>query len=398
MQMKNTLSEGRNRFVLYTGLLAAFFILLWVKLGSIPNGYSPEEVLAANNSQSLSFIFHNPINAPFYLVTNLLTHLGANSLLATRISSMLVGLATLFFFFVLVKRWHGEKVAVIGTLLFGASAWFLHTARLGDPASLMFGILMLVSLYIWLNRSSNPWLLLAGFILTAAMLYVPGMVVFIALGVIAQWRHIDRLFKKNLWVVTLGGLLTIAALAPLGLAIYHSPDLAKTMLGMPTQGWPAPLDLIKNFIEVPINLFVHGPNDPVHWLGRIPIIDFFTSAMFFLGGYLYLRHSSLGRVKTTAQVLLVGWVLVSLGGSATLSLIVPFIYIIAASGVGFMLDRWLAVFPRNIIAQYTGYAIMGLALVVVGWYSLTQYFVAWNNSPQTRQAFTHSVSDTIRKQ
>ncbi len=398
MQVKGRLAEGWDRIVLYAGVFASLALLLWLKLNTLTKGYSADEVLAASNSSSLSYIFHHPINAPFALVTNALSHLGINSLFATRVTAMLVGLATLLFFYGLVRRWHGERVAVIGTLLFGCSAWFLHIARFGDPGAMMFGILMLTSIYLWVHRTANPWVLLAGFILTSAMLYVPGMIVFIGIGIVLQWKHIDRAFKKNLWVVTCGGLILLAALAPLGLAIYHDPALAKTVIGLPANGWPMPFDVLKNLGEVPVNLFARGPADAQHWLGHIPVIDFFTSAMFLLGSYLYLRHRKLGRVKLCLGVILVGWILIGLGGGATLSLIIPFIYLIAASGIGFMLDRWLVVFPRNVIAQYSGYALMGLALITVGWYSLTQYFVAWPNAPETKQVFTYTTSDTIKKQ
>ncbi|HUC90299.1 MAG TPA: hypothetical protein VMR45_05850 [Patescibacteria group bacterium] len=386
-----------DRVAMYAGLLALVVCLLWHKLGTLVGGYSSSEALIASHSSSLSYIFHNPINAPFLLLANAYTHLGANGLLATRLSSLTFGMVTLVVFFGLLRYWQGERLAVIGTVLFGCSAWFLHSARFGGPEVLLFGILMLTAIYIWVHRSDNAWVLLAGFILTATMLYVPGMIVFIAVGLILQWKKIDQAFKNNLWAVTFGGILLIAALAPLGYAIYKTPDVAKVLVGLPANGWPMPLDILKNFLNVPMHIFLKGPVEPARWLGHVPVLDYFTAAMFALGIYLYVQYRKLGRVKLCAGVFALGWLLISLGGGMDVTVLVPFLYIVAVSGIGFMIDQWLTVFPRNVFAQYTGFALIGLSLITVGWYSLTQYYVAWPHATATKQIFTVQPSVTINK-
>jgi hypothetical protein len=227
------------------------------------------------------------------------------------------------------------------------------------------------------------------------------MVWFIVAGVLWQFKSIDHMFKQNLWAVSAGGLILLSALVPLGIAIYHHPEVAKVLAGLPATGWPQPLHVVHELALVPYNLFVHGAIAQDRWLGNVPVLDVLTAAMFLLGGYLHLRYLKLKRVQLSIAVLVVGSILISLGGAVTLTLIVPFIYIIAAVGIGFMIDRWLAVFPRNGLAQGAGYTLIGLAMLSASVYSFTHYFVAWPQAKATRMIYTeHRLppnSGTINK-
>jgi hypothetical protein len=123
--------------------------------------------------------------------------------------------------------------------------------------------------------------------------------------------------------------------------------------------------------------------------------------MFFLGAYLYLRHARLGRFWLLASVLGLGTVLVALSGAIHITILMPFIYLIAASGVGFMLDRWNKVFPRNLIARGVGYGMVCLAMAAVCLYSFRHYFVAWPQADTTKTVYTvqpvPDTSDTIKQ-
>jgi hypothetical protein len=388
--------------VLFYGLLIALCgWLLWWQLGTLSGGYSLHELETAQASSSLRAIFEHPLNAPFKLLTHGFMYVTDSNLFAARLAAVLCGIGALTAFYLLARAWHGARTAIIGTLLFGLSAWFLHTARLGVPDVTLFGLLALVTAYVWLRRTGSGWALLLCFILASALLYVPGMAWFIILGVVFQWRRVDRFFKRNLWAVTIGGLLFLAALAPIGLAIYHDPDIAKSFAGLPADGWPLPLDVLRNLAEVPIHLFILGVDNPEHWLGRLATLDFFSITMFVLGGYLYIRHIGLARSRLLLAVLITGSILVALGGSVSLTILIPFLYIVTAAGVTFMLDRWLTVFPRNRIAQTAGYSLIGLAIITVSWYSFRHYFIAWPAAADTKAVFTiHEApipSGTIRQ-
>ena len=373
--------------VIYGGVLAAFTWLLWWKLGTLTGGYSPQELAAFNNSLHLKDIYHSPLNAPFTLLVHALLYIEHNSLLMVRVAATLFGLGVLTAFYWLVRYWHGQRAAIFGTILFGTSAWFLHTARLGTPDVLLFGLLGLTACSVWFKHTRGPVPVVLCLVLAAMLLYVPGMVWFIIAGVIWQAKTIDRVFKQHLWMVTVGGLVFLAILAPLGLAIYHSPDLAKTLVGLPA-GWPQPLDMLERVAQVPFHLLLRGPLDPQHWLGRLPLLDGFAIGMLLLGIYVYGKHAKLIRTQLLVVILLIGTGLYALGGAVSLSIIVPFVYILAAAGIGFLLDRWYAVFPRNPIARSVGAGLMTLVVLTSSFYGYRHYFVAWPNAPETRPVFT----------
>ncbi len=397
--LRHKLPADWKQTTFYVLIIAGAVLLVAFRLGTLLPGFSHDEIVTLQQSASLSELIRNPINAPYLLLVHLVTYIRPDYVLWGRIVSALCALLALALFCALTWYWHGRRNALLGTILFATSAWFLHTARLGTPDVLLFLVLALAVCYVWLHHKPGPWPLLAGFALVAVALYVPGMVWFIGAGIIWRFRSLDRAFRQNLWAVTGGGVLLLGALVPLGIAIYRHPALAKVLAGLPADGWPQPLHVLHNLAAVPLHLFVRGPAMPERWLGNVAVVDIFTTAMFALGVYLYMRHARLKRTLLSLAVIVGGSVLVALDGAVSLSLIVPFIYIVAAAGIGFMLDRWLEVFPRNSIAKAAGYTLIGLAMLSAAVYSLTHYFIAWPNAKATRAIYVeHQLpSGTIEK-
>ncbi len=382
---------------IYVGLLAAFGLLLWWQLGTLTRGYSVHELQALGSSLSLPHIFHHPVNAPYNVLAYGIGAIGNHSLYLLRITSMVFGLATLSAFYWTVRYWHGLRAAVLGSIAFGCSAWFLHAARLGTPDVTFFLVFVLTGIGLWLRHQPKALILLAGFVLAVALVYIPGMLWLVLAGVAWQWKTIDGIFKRRLWTVSLGALIVLAALAPLGLAIYHTPALAKELAGLPLVGWPQPLTALKHLAEVPLAFLWQSPSNPEVWLARLPVLDAFLVAMLGLGGYVYARNFGLRRTLLQVGIVILGAVLVSLGGDVTISVLVPFVYIVIAAGIDFMLSRWWKVFPRNTIAQGVGLGLVSVAVLASCTYSLRHYFVAWPNAPEAKTVFIVPSSDTMKK-
>lgn len=386
------------RILFAVAIVGAVAGLVLNRLGSLLPGYAKPEVAAYAASSNLNTLLDNPINAPFYLLVKGLEFAGIDGYLATRAAAVLIGIATVGLFWWLLTRWYSARTALFGTILFATSAWFLHTARLGTPDVLLFLLLALVAAGVWLKRTKNPFVLLLCFLLAGASMYVPGMVWFIVFVMIWEWRQIDFLFRRHLWAVALGTLLFAASITPLVWAAYRSPQILKPLAGLPAEDWPSLSQLVENALNAPLALFVRTPADPVTWLAQLPVLDAFAAAMFVLGSYMYLKHARLGRAKLFVPVLLVGWILVALGGGVTLTILVPFVYLIVATGVGFMCDSWLTIFPRNPIARFIGIGVVAIAVVTSISFQTRSYFLAWPNNPDTRSHFAlknPATSDTI---
>jgi hypothetical protein len=385
----------------YGGLLVFFAVLLWLHLGTLTGGYSSSEISTLQAGSSIHRIIEHPLNAPFLLLGRLLLYIGYDSAFWMRAAATLFGLLTLSAFYWLVRYWHGERSAVLGTILFGCSTWFLHTARLGTPDVLLFSVIGLVASVIWLKRTENPWVMGITFLLAMLLLYVPGMCWIIAIGIVWQWRTLLKLAKRYTPIALAGLVAALALLVPLGMAIYRAPTVALSIAGLPVQGWPDVLASLQRFATIPLNLFVRGPLEPEHWLARLPLLDGFCIVMVLLGTYLYARHIRMARVQLVGATLAIGSILISLGGIVSLSIIVPLIYILVAAGLGFMLDRWYSVFPRNVIAQGVGVGLIGIAVAASCLYGLRRYFVAWPAVPATKQVFViqqpRPLSGTIKE-
>lgn len=386
--------------LLYGGMFGALGGLLFFRLGTLLLGYSANEVGSYQASSGFRFIFEHPIDAPFTIITYLMTFISEHSLLLTRLTAAVFGLATLFAFWWLLQHWYDRRVAFFGTILFGSSAWFLHTARFGTADVLMFLVVILIACGVWLKKSSNPVALFLCFAISASLLYVPGMVWVVLLGVLWQWKTIDRIFRSHLWLVTLGGLLLVGTLAPLGLAIYRTPEIWKTLVGLPATGWPQVGEVLSNVYQIPMAFFFRYPDaSPETWLGNLAILDIFSIAMLFLGGYVFIRHANLQRARLVGWAILASVALISLGG-VSLSMLVPFIYILVAAGIGLLFTRWYSVFPRNPIAHILALVLVSLAILTACSYQLRHYFVAWPRNRETQTVYTvpePATSDTIKQ-
>lgn len=371
------------------GVLAAgmLFVLFW-KINSLVPGYAGSEVQAYQSSLSIHALLDNPLNAPYLLAVRALTYIHPGSYLATRIVSAVGGVLVLAIFAALLRHWHDDRTAIIGTLLFGTSAWFLHTARLGTPDVMLFGVFCLVACGFWLKHTKSWLALLACFLGVAWLMYIPGMVWFVVVGIIWQWKAIDRVFKHHLLVVAAGGLVFLAALAPLAWAFYKHTGLIKQFLGLP-EHWPTPVQIVKNLFTAPYHLLVHNSADPVTWLGTAPIFSIFGLAMLALGIYMYLSHWRLARTPIFIMIFVVTAGLMAIGSPITYTVVIPFLYLMITAGVSYLLNQWFRVFPRNPLARGVGWGLAGLVIGLSCMYQLTHYFVGWPQASATHAVFTH---------
>lgn len=385
----------RKHLATYWKLLAAFgglFTviatgLLW-KLNTLLPGFSATEIQAFQQSQSLQGIWDNPINAPFHLLSYMYSFV-TDGPIATRLASVTIAWFTIVIFCSLLYRWYGTRTALIGTLLFGTSSWFLHVGRLGTPQVCFLAIVALVALGVWIREQKGGLAVILGLLLATALLYTPGMVWVVATGLVWQWKHIDTAFKKHLGSVTVGAALFLAGIVPLLYKLYRAPELIKPWLALPDQ-WLSPLQYLQNFAEVPLAVFLRGQENPELWLGRLPLLSIFSAVSFIIGMYIFYKYFKLARVKLFIAIGLLGSVVIALSdGAVPLTVIVPFIYTVVALGASYIIDLWLHVFPRNPIARSIGIGCFSLILLITCLYNMRSYFVAWPQASVTRQYFIH---------
>jgi 4-amino-4-deoxy-L-arabinose transferase-like glycosyltransferase len=377
-------------------LLIAVCGILFYKLGSLTPALSKPEVETASHLTTrdlgLREIIEEPVYLPYKLSIYIFEKLGFASPFIARSLSALIGFATVVSFYYILSRWHTNGIALLGTLLFLTSSWFLHTVRLATSDPVFLLLLPLIACGAWLNDTQRrDHLTLAAAALTAGiLLYVPGMVWFILAGLIWQRKRVRQALASLLpWQMLLVGVLGVMVLAPMAIAGSDNPSSLLQFLGLPEQAitWQK---ILASLLEIPRQLFVHGPRDPARWLGATPLLDAFTTAMFIIGLYASYFRLRLDRTKLLLFGLVVGSLLIVFD-TGRMSILLPLVYILVAAGITFMLQQWFTVFPRNPLARSIGWSLITAAIVISSFYNLTHYFIAWPNAPTTKSVFQERV-------
>ncbi len=379
-------------------VVAALGLLLASQLETLLPGYSKVEVMTVH-SIGVTEIIHNPLNAPYKVITLVINKIIDNPLLATRLSASIFGVATLGLFYVGIRHWHAKRTAFLAAVLFACSAWFLHVARFGAADILLpFNILLLAVSSYWIATSKHAKISYFVAILAIGLsIYTPGMVWFILLGIIL--RHNDiwgiRKYLSLLYQIALCVSFVVIIIAPLAYSIAKHPHIITALLGLP-EGWPNIVKFAKDFILLPVNVFIWNPEHPRMSLGHLPYIDGVAGILFPLGVYYYFKFRSLKRAKLLALCFLIAGVLVALGGPVSMAIFLPLVYIVIAGGIALLLGQWLTVFPRNPFAKSLGIILLSVAIGISCIYNLRTYFVAWPNNKAVKSEFRQTSENLLQ--
>ena len=378
--------------LIFIGVTLIVGFILGFRLGNLTPGVSNAEVNYVNSISSGKEIIKHPVYIIHKIPVYILFKLGAKNIQDYRtVSALFAGLAVVSLFFVL-REWYTNRIAVLGSLLFLTSAWTLHTARLATPEASYLLLVPLLWAFVWLYFTTflKSALLVVSF-LCSLCFYIPGFGLLL-IGA-AIWKHKifwKELKKVPLWFRLICGAIVITGLVPLLWASSASPtDLLLTM-GLPDK-FPMISHVFNNLTHIPTNLFIYGPADPVRWLGKIPILDVFSTTMLIFGLYSIRYHLIQTKIQILLYSSLVSAVLISLGGLVTITVIMPAIYILIAGGVAFILQQWRTVFPKNPIANTFATSMISAIVLLVSFYHINHYFIAWPQTPATKAAFRYTL-------
>lgn len=375
----------KRTIVAIVAVLIACYLLYWFSLGSLQPNFAAQEISTRASALSLSNILNNPLNAPYNFANYLFLHVGYHSSFWNRAASAsLATLASVTFFFI-VKRWHGKQVAILSTPLFASTGWLLHVGRLDSPA---ITLLILPILLFWLANKFKHCsmyfdaLTIGASVIASLLLYTPGAIYFVAMATIWGWPHIKTVIRQSKTSsITVALILPAVVLISLAIAMLKHHDLANSWLGFSSLP-NSIVGFLGNWADSMIYLFAHGPNQPVYWLGRLPILDIFSIAMVLLATIYYIqsRYNHVWRIKFLLSFVLIASLLVAVGNSLYVSALAPIAYLLVASGIAYLLSRWYKVFPNNSLARTGGLALLSLAIAVAITYHVTSYFIAWNHN------------------
>jgi hypothetical protein len=371
------------------GIFGLFFLLIW-QLTTLLPGLSSSEMATLTQTRSLTSILEAGVNAPYNTAVFFSRSL-SDSIFTIRAVSAAVGIISGVLFFVIVSRIVTTSVAYATTLLFVTSSLFLAVSRQATALVMLFSLLSIIAVGYYL-RFVRPNILTAPLVclVIGLGLYVPGMVLFIVPMVLWQYKYFRRLFEAQSPIFIIAtSLLFGLLLSPLIVSLVRDPGLWQDYLGFSSLTVSL-LDVGRNILQAVGSIFIISPKLPEIWLGKQPILDVFTAALFIYGLVSLFRHLRLDRTLIFLFVIIFSFLWIGFTGYLPyIVVILPFLYLVCAVGLQSLLRKWLLVFPRNPIARGVGYALIGIGVVLAANFQLQRYFVAWPNTSHTKAVYNN---------
>jgi hypothetical protein len=393
-KFRQYLKLHRQFLALVAVVIIAVSWLLLYRLGSLTGGISPTELATANLTLGWHGLYHQALYLPLnFMRSAIFFAFGHHGQLLTRLPNVLFGALAMLAFVWLIRVWHGTRTMILTGALFITSAWVLHVSRLAsyDVLYLWAVPTLLLIQAAQQRRPRSAWIQYGGLMIWGLMLYIPGLIWLMLVNlywqrqaIINAWRHFHRLWQRMLYV--LAGSIWLPLLV---LQLTRAGSL-RSWLGLPTH-LETPLRLLKQLGGVFVHLFIRGPQYPAVWLARTPLLDIFTLVACLIGLYFYATHWRAARSRLLGSYVVVGIILVALNGPVGLSLLVPFLYILAATGVAYLVHEWLQVFPINPLGRAVGLSLIALVIALSCLYNLRAYFVAWPHNTTTQITFRHQL-------
>lgn len=359
----------------------------------------------------------------YYLAVPIMRLLGS-SVFALRLTSALIGVATVLVTYLLARELFDDEPAVeshwlglLAAALLATSFWHISVSRYGYRAITlpMLQSLMLLALWRGLRRKSWKWIIAAGiFCGLVAYTYLSSRSVPVALAIFLLLALIAERKQWQLRLRQLGGFVLIAlgVFAPLGIFFLTHPETfttRMTQVSLFSEGNAGLSILIRNTLRALQVFTLRG--DP-SWRFNLPNLSMFNGPLalaFYIGLIVIavqLVHGRgfLGRVR---YALIVTWILVMLLptiladpvdvphslraiGILPLTLFVPALGLMAVLNVA----RRLIYSSRVMVALAIGTLVLTLGIGAVN--TFQEYFVRWGPEPRLYYELNQDVADLAR--
>lgn len=374
------------------GIALCCFVYLF-RSGTLTAGYSTQELTSLSSASSGKRLLDDPTSLPYKLGHYALFKLDRTSVRYTRAVSSSYAVLSIVLFYYIIRRWHTTRVALLTTIIFASSSWLLHVGRSATPdVLLIFFPLLLVASGVYIRRSRHDVIALHfGAAVAAFCMYIPFASIFVLAAMV--WRAPSFFKGKNKpvwWLQITSTTLFLTLCSPLIYALVREPGLIRQLLLLPSS-MPTISQLWNNVVSISLALpFRTLGLTPSQWLGQLPILDIACFILLILGIYSYITIGKLQRARILFITLFFSLVAVAISGNlSNLSLIIPTLYVFISGGITYLLKEWYTVFPKNPIARSVGTTTVTVLVVLICFYHVNRYFIAWPLNTQTRGAFTN---------
>ena len=378
----------------YTFILVAIGIMLGVAAFFIPNELRQGEIDSALTSATLGTNAMSPqavVDLPYHLLQKLSFMAFGVSTFTIKLPSIILGAFTALGVFLLIRTWFSANVAVLATLLTIITSQFLFLSQDGTPL-IMFAFLSVWLLFVATFVTRRKYFGMFWKVLTclvmAASLYTPmGIYLVLVMLTTALFHpHIRFLIRKfNRYKISVALALGLAALIPLGYALYLDSTIAFTLLGIPNGS----LDIIANARTVIESMFGFAAASAGHLVR--PLYPLGVALLMAVGLFRILSHRYTARSYIT-----ISWgfviLLLALLNPDKVTHFYPVAVILISYGMIYMIRSWYKIFPRNPYARVAGMiplVIFVLAMVTSG---VTRYVNTYHNNPDVLATYSQDLT------
>jgi len=382
--------ERRDSIGLFSAGLLVFAALYLTKLGSLVPGNSMFERPDFLGITSKHDLLEQVVFLPLKILQAVMVKIDDPNATLLRLLSTVVILASLMSVYFVMERWHTRRIAALSTFMMASSTYVLQLGRFSAHEVLYISVVPFILLMgEWLRSKRHVCKLPVTLIVSALLLYIPGvwillvpLAIFFNKRVRLAWKFVDHKHR----IAGIAGF--ILAAAPLLYSLVRYPSQLPVVLGIDRATAGNITQVLEQFVELSKQIFLRGPNEPFKWLVGTPVLDIATVILAVLGVYSYIRGQHPLRARLLGLFIIVGVIVAATSMYATLALLLPVIYILAANGIAYLLQSWFTVFPRNPAARSVGVACVIVLVGIVAAYHVKRYYFAWPNAPATKQALS----------
>ncbi len=370
------------------GLLTLSVVFLLTNLSTVPNGYSQPEIDYFTNIADGPMVPDNPIYLPIYLFHKLSLKVIRNDIQTLRIANAFLGLTSVIIMFNVIRVWRTTRAALLTCGLFITSTWFLIVTRSALPDVGVLLATSIAAIVVWFQSTKKHKFALIITVLTlGALLYLPGLIWFVVAGAI--WKHkriVYELRNSPLWYVIVSTIVFIIILIPLLIQIDNL-EFTKQLTGIT----PANLDvrvILSNVSRFIVNTFWDSSFKNSYGMGSQAVFDIFTIILIITGAISLYKNRTRSRSRYILLSIIISAILIATSSSVPSIIILPYIMLIISGGIVWLLQQWLAVFPRNPFARNLGVVIVVIAVSLSAFYNSYRYFIAWPHMDSTKNNYS----------
>ncbi len=359
-------------------------------------GLSNIELGTLRQNLTFNYLIHNPLNLIINLIRFMVIHiLHTQSIFRLRLANLILGYLSIMVFFLALKFWYGNKTALLGIGMFISSPWVINVSRIAtNDVQSLFGISLLLLISGLLRKKfKSPIIYIVINFILSILIFIPGLIWFVLVLILFQRKDFHfGLKSQNKFSLPFYIILSILSLPLLVIYLIKSSQNVLNFLGLSLKH----INIISKLKDLGLAIdhsFLFGPNNPSLWLGRYPILNIFGLVCVIIGIYFYILHFKNNNSKLLFSILIIGLVLLALNKSNSLSLSLPTIYFFIATGISYLLQIWLKLFPINPLARSIGIILIIILISLSVLLNTRQYFVAFANNPRSRSSFEIRLKD-----